>query len=60
MTDKMASYVYRVSASEDKINISTEMAFNSSIIAPDYYQDLKKFYETIVTKQNEKIVLTKI
>ena len=60
MTDKLASFAYRVSQSGNSINISTDFSLNSSIIAPDYYQDLKKFYEMIVTKQNEKIVLTKI
>lgn len=60
MTDKLASFAYRVSKSGNSINISTDFSLNSSIIAPDYYQDLKKFYEMIVTKQNEKIVLTKI
>ena len=60
MTDKLASFAYRVSQSGNSINISTDFSLNSSIITPDYYQDLKKFYEMIVTKQNEKIVLTKI
>ncbi len=41
------------------IKVSAILQFNSSMIAPTYYQTLKDFYSKIIAKQNEKIVLIK-
>ncbi len=41
------------------IKVSAILQFNSSMIAPTYYQTLKDFYSKTIAKQNEKIVLIK-
>ena len=58
--DNLGSFKYLVSNSNNLIQVSTEMAINSSIVSPDMYQGLKEFYEMIVSKESEKIVLAKL
>ena len=44
---------------ENTIRISSILQFNTSIIAPTYYNALKEFYSKIIAKQNEKIAFIK-
>ncbi|RXG31757.1 transglutaminase domain-containing protein [Leeuwenhoekiella marinoflava] len=60
MVDNLGSFKYLISEVTGGINISTEFSLNSSIIPAELYLDLKKFYEMIVSKESEKIVLSKI
>ena len=60
LSDNMGTFKYLVSNKSGFIQISSEISLNTSIIAPWLYSDLKKFYEFIVNKQSEKIVLSKI
>ncbi|RXG14019.1 putative protein DUF3857 [Leeuwenhoekiella aestuarii] len=60
LIDNLGSFRYMISESATGISVSTEFSLNSSLIPAELYLDLKKFYEMIVSKQNEKIVLSKI
>tara|TARA_R110002020_G_scaffold293535_6_gene509257 strand:- start:6953 stop:8962 length:2010 start_codon:yes stop_codon:yes gene_type:complete len=60
LSDDMGSFVYRISQVASKIQLSIELAINTPLIGPDYYQDIKKFYDIVIAKENEKVVLTKV
>lgn len=46
--------------SEDKIQIVISKEINKEIVPSDFYDVLKSFYQQMIDKQNEKIVLKKI
>ena len=52
------SYVFQ--ASGNFIRLHSELDFNQTVYNPTDYKYLKEFYNTIVEKQNESIVLGKI
>ena len=60
MENGLGSFKYLISNTSNTIQVSTEMLINSSIISPEMYQGLKAFYDMVVTKENEKVVLSKI
>ncbi|WP_396595985.1 DUF3857 domain-containing protein [Dokdonia sp. R86516] len=53
-------YKYIISKNVNGVTISVQRSINESFLAADSYGDLKKFYEAIVSKETEKIVLSKI
>lgn len=55
----MGSYRYAISEVGEKLQVSVELAINQSFISALEYGNLKKFYELCITKENEKVVLTK-
>jgi hypothetical protein len=56
----MGSYKYIISNSGDKIQITVELALNEAVIPAENYGGLKKFFELLIAKENEKVVLSKI
>jgi hypothetical protein len=60
MEDSIGVFKYLASFSGDTIQISISAQINTPIIAADYYQTLKEFYQKMIEKQNEKIVLIKV
>ncbi len=52
-------FTYAVSAKENKITISSRISFRKTIYSADEYGSLKAFYDQIVKKHNEQIVLKK-
>lgn len=56
----MGSYKYLITQMGDKLQLSVELAINESFIAAQEYGSLKKFFELMVAKENEKVVLTKV
>jgi hypothetical protein len=60
MEENMGSFRYSASSTADKIQLSVELAINEPFISADYYSGLKKFFELLIEKENEKIVLSKI
>lgn len=59
MVDQLGSYKFKVISSDRKIKFSSIMSFNKGKIAANYYSVLKQFYDEIVKKQSEKIVIIK-
>ncbi len=57
--EKTGSYRYLISQVGNKLQLSVEFAINQSFIAAEEYGNLKKFYELLIAKENEKVVLSK-
>jgi len=60
ITDNMTAFKYVINLKENKIQLLIQEDINAPIISPVHYEDLKSFYQNVVDKQNEKIVLKKI
>lgn len=60
LLDNLGNYSYRISQRGNAIQLMVQRAINVTFISPTYYQDIKKYYEMIVNKEDEKIVLSKI
>ena len=59
MEDNLGSFKYNLVATGKQIQIAVSMDINTATIGPDYYATLKSFYQKMIEKQNEKIVLKK-
>lgn len=58
--NKGASYEMNIIREEGKIKIEVVKEINKAIFATEDYNMLKNFYQQMIDKQNEKIVLKKI
>lgn len=58
--NNLGTFKYNISNSNGKIQVSTEFAINQSFIDSSEYKNLKGFYQLMIEKQNEKVVLKKI
>ena len=59
MVDGIASYKYNISNTAASLSISVQRDIDTSLVAVDYYKSLKAFFEMILNKENEKVVLKK-
>lgn len=57
--DNLGVFRYKVVASESKISVTYQLQINQAIITPEYYQELKEFFNQMIKKQTEKIILIK-
>lgn len=55
----MGSYQYYVVKNGNNIQVSIDFSIHQSVIAETNYQDLRGFFETLIQKEAEKIVLVK-
>jgi hypothetical protein len=60
MPDSMASFKYIIAKTEDSLQLFIASNINAAIISSEYYQTLKDFFQQVVDKESEKIILTKI
>ena len=60
MPENLGVFRFIVSEKDNQIQVSYSMKLNAPIIPVHYYQNLKAFYDKILQKQSEKIILTKI
>lgn len=60
LPDNLGVFKFQTTATGNTINTICFVQFNSAIIAPQYYPALKNFYNQMVNKESEKIVLVKI
>jgi hypothetical protein len=60
MPDSMASFKYIIAKTEGSLQLFIASNINTAIISAQYYQILKGFFQQIVDKESEKIILTKI
>ncbi len=58
--ENTGNYRYLISQMGNKLQLSVEFSMNQSFIAADEYGNLKKFYELLIAKENEKVVLSKV
>ena len=57
--ENTGSFRYLISQNGNKLQLSVEFSINKSFIAAEEYGNLKKFYELLIAKENEKVVLSK-
>lgn len=57
--EDIGSFRYLISQIGNKLQLSVEFSINKSFIAAEEYGNLKKFYELLIAKENEKVVLSK-
>lgn len=60
MPDGFGSFKYSLKQSGSQIQFNVITDINKSLIPPNYYASLKEFYNQMVMKYDEKIVLSKI
>jgi hypothetical protein len=58
--DKVLLFTINALTEGNKIQIIITRDINAAVLAADYYEDLKQFFQKIIEKQNEKIVLKKV
>ncbi|PVX46362.1 uncharacterized protein DUF3857 [Flavobacterium sp. 103] len=59
MEDNIGSFRFISNASGNKIQLSISHQINTPIVSPEYYTTLKEYYQGMIAKQTEKIVLKK-
>jgi hypothetical protein len=59
MLDELGTFKFLTNVSGKTIQISAQHQVNASIIGADYYPMLKEYYQKMIEKMNEKIVLKK-
>ncbi|MCT8338822.1 DUF3857 and transglutaminase domain-containing protein [Flavobacteriaceae bacterium TK19130] len=53
------SFQYRVQVNNNVVQCFVDMGINQALLSSTIYPELKKFFELILEKENEKVVLTK-
>jgi hypothetical protein len=56
----MGSFKYSISSVGNKIQLSLELSINEPLIPAEMYGGLKKFYQLLINKEKEKVVLSKV
>jgi uncharacterized protein DUF3857/transglutaminase superfamily protein len=56
----LAAFKYMIASTGNKIQITITNDINTAIIGPENYAMLKDFFQKMIDKQNEKIVLKKV
>jgi len=59
MSDNLGVFKFQVTQVGNKIKTMSVVQINKAIITPEYYQELKEFYNQMIKKQTEKIILIK-
>lgn len=59
LPDNLGSFRFLIQQQGNKVTVLSILRMNSAVITPEYYGDLKEFYNKLVAKQSEKIVLVK-
>jgi hypothetical protein len=60
LPDKGAAYYYQLTQTESSIILSTRFTLNKTLFVPTEYPTLREFYNAVVAKEAEQIVLKKI
>jgi hypothetical protein len=59
LPDNAARYVYNIVQTGNTINFTSSLTINRSLFIQDEYAGLKEFFNLVVAKQAEQIVLKK-
>ena len=57
--DNIGAFNYVVENTDNKIKMIVTTTINTAIVSADFYDVLKEFYQAMVNKESEKIILTK-
>ncbi|PJJ10722.1 uncharacterized protein DUF3857 [Flavobacterium sp. 1] len=60
MEENIGGFKFRANASGNKIQLIISHQINTPIISSEYYSMMKDYYQGMITKQTEKIVLKKV
>ncbi|REG96323.1 DUF3857 domain-containing protein [Flavobacterium aquicola] len=60
MEDNIGGFKFIVNSSGNKIQLMISHQINTPIVSSEYYSMLKDYYQGMITKQTEKIVLKKV
>ncbi len=60
LPEKAAKFIYNISILNNTIICSSTFQINKTIFLPEEYSDLKEFYNLVVAKQAEQIIIKKI
>ena len=60
LPDNLGSFKFKVVGSENTIQVSVVSQINQSIISPIHYEALKEYFNTLVQKEADQVVLTRI
>ncbi|MBS9462287.1 DUF3857 domain-containing protein [Flagellimonas sp. 389] len=60
LPDNLGVFKYNISTLGGKISLMVNFEINSASISPLYYPYLKEFFNQVVTKQSEQLVLSKV
>ena len=58
--DDIGTFKYMIASTDNKIQLAITSTINTPIVSSDFYSVLKAYYQQMIDKQNEKIVLKKI
>jgi hypothetical protein len=58
--DDIGAFKYMIVNTDNKIQVVITSTINTAIVSSDFYPVLKGYYQQMIDKQNEKIVLKKI
>lgn len=58
--ENVGNFTFSISQAENKIQLSALQEINLAIVSGSFYGPLKEFYQQMVARQNEKIVLKKL
>jgi hypothetical protein len=59
LPNKGGTFIYQVTKDGDKISVSFSFSIDKPIFLPEEYPVLKTFYDMIINKQGEQIILKK-
>ena len=59
MEENIGSFKYNIAQTDNKIQLSVVVDINYATVSPDYYLTIRDFYQKMIDKQGEKIVLKK-
>ena len=58
--DDIGAFKYVIANTDNKIQVVITSTINTAIVSSDFYPVLKGYFQQMIDKQNEKIVLRKI
>lgn len=60
MLDGSGIYIYKVDTNDQQLTIAVSLVINKTLFIPSDYTEIREFFEMLVTKNREKVVLKKI
>lgn len=58
--EEVGFFTFNCAGAENKIQVSATFDIKQSVISGDFYEPLKAFYDRVIQKQTEKIILKKL
>lgn len=59
LPNNLGKYTFKVSNQNGTVQVYSELLINTPVVAPQNYPELKNFYNFVVEKESEKLVLSK-